>query len=364
MLDEFENPEDNAEYRRFFKEYFNFATVPFYWNTLEPDEGKVRFAKDSEKIYRRPAPDLCLEYCKQNGIMPKLHCLYYDKFTPDWCKDADEKTLLAKLEKRIAQIAERYSGKMFEFEVTNELFIVPERKTVLGRKRDIINICFDMARKYLPNDKLTINEANQIPEIAKLDYYSPYFLQCESLIRQGVPIDRIGLQNHLFVGASSRTPESYESQLRERYYWNDPLMYYKSLDIMAELGKPLEITEATVPTFGTTDEDEELQADMLRLWISVWFSHPAIDAFVYWNTIDNYAYASPGWDENKCHGGLWHKDLTPKKSAIMLKKLFSEEWRTECELVTNDEGKVTFRGFYGNYTAECCGETREFGLHK
>ncbi len=364
MLDEFEKAEDNAEYRSVFKEYFNFATVPFYWNTLEPEEGKLRFEKDSPKIYRRPAPELCMEYCEQNGITPKLHCLYYDKFTPDWCAKDDEKALLLRLEKRFAQIAERYCGRMFELEVTNELFVVKERKTVLSRKRGIVNACFELARKYFPNEKLTINEANPIPDIARLDYYSPYFLQCESLLKQGVSIDRIGLQNHLFVGASSRTPESYEAQMRERFYWNDPFMYYRALDVMAQLGKPLEITEATVPTFGTSSEDEELQADMLRLWVSIWFSHPAVDAFVYWNTIDDYAYSSPGWDENKCRGGLFHHDLTPKKSALELKKLFSNEWRTECELITDADGKISFRGFFGDYTAECCGEKINFAIHK
>ena len=49
MLDEFETEEKNAEYRRVFGEYFNMATVPFYWDTLEPDEGHPRFAKDSNK---------------------------------------------------------------------------------------------------------------------------------------------------------------------------------------------------------------------------------------------------------------------------------------------------------------------------
>ncbi len=364
MLDEFESSDDNDKYRRVFKEYFNFATLPFYWNTLEPEEGKLRFDKGSPKIFRRPPTELCLEYCNENGIIPKLHCLYYDKFTPDWCAEDEEKALLWKLEKRFSQIAERYCGKMFEFEVTNELFIAKERKTVLASKRGIAKTCFELARKYFPNEKLTINEANQIPDIAKLDYYSPYFLQCENLLNQGVPIDRIGLQNHLFVGASSRTQASYEAQLRERTYWNDPFMYYRALDVMAELGKPLEITEATVPTFGTTEEDEALQADILRLWVSIFFSHPAVDAFVYWNTLDDYAYSSPGWDENKCRGGLFHHDLTPKKSALELKNLFSREWHTECELVTDEKGEVNLRGFFGDYTAECAGKVWGFGVHK
>ena len=59
MLDEFQDDADNAEYRRFFKEYFNLATVPFYWDGLEPTEGKPRYDKDSEKIYRPRAGALC-----------------------------------------------------------------------------------------------------------------------------------------------------------------------------------------------------------------------------------------------------------------------------------------------------------------
>ena len=34
LLDEFETPEENRKYRDFFADYFNLATVPFYWNTL------------------------------------------------------------------------------------------------------------------------------------------------------------------------------------------------------------------------------------------------------------------------------------------------------------------------------------------
>ena len=71
MLDEFECEEKNAIYRGTFHNVFNLATLPFYWSDLEPEKGRPRFAKDSPKIYRRPAPDLCLEYCEENGITPQ-----------------------------------------------------------------------------------------------------------------------------------------------------------------------------------------------------------------------------------------------------------------------------------------------------
>lgn len=55
MLDELETSEKNELYKKYFREGFNAATLPFYWDALEPKKDKPRFAKDSEKIYRRPA---------------------------------------------------------------------------------------------------------------------------------------------------------------------------------------------------------------------------------------------------------------------------------------------------------------------
>ena len=82
MLDEFDSAEKNQLYRKYFAEGCNIATLPFYWSDLEPEQGKPRFAADSPKVYRRPAPDLCLDFCEANGIEPKAHCLNYAVFTP------------------------------------------------------------------------------------------------------------------------------------------------------------------------------------------------------------------------------------------------------------------------------------------
>ena len=72
MLDEFETDEKNEKYKKYFSDLFNMATLPFYWNTLEPERGKPRYAKDSPKVYRRPAIDLCMEFCEEYGIEPSL----------------------------------------------------------------------------------------------------------------------------------------------------------------------------------------------------------------------------------------------------------------------------------------------------
>ena len=368
MLDEFKDEADNVEYRRFFKEYFNLATVPFYWGNLEPVEGKPRYAKDSEKIYRRPAPELCMEYCEENGIDAKLHCLVYESWIPNWAEKLPLDEVKKKYEERFRQISERFSGRMFEFEVINELLCEETwgKKSILSEQRDIIEWSFNLARKYFPDETLVINEGNPIPGLARADYRSAYFMMIEKALLNGAPIDKIGLQNHLFTGANAHTSEEYEKSVKSGTYMNNPMTYFKGLDIIADLGLPLELTEVTVPTFGDTAEDEELQADMLKLWYSVWFSHPAVDTIVYWNTVDGYAYDAPDgkWLENNCRGGLFHHDLTPKKSALMLKKLFGELWHTDLEITTDKDGYAEFRGFFGDYTAEAEGKKFEIAIHK
>lgn len=367
MLDEFESEIDNIEYRRFFKEYFNLATVPFYWDGLESVEGKPRYDKNSEKFYRRPAPELCMEYCEENGISPKLHCLVYDKFIPDWLMKLPLDKVKKKYEERFRQISERFAGRMLEFEVINELLCESgwDRKTALSEERDIVEWSFGTARKFFPDETLVINEGNPIQDLARAGYRSRYFMMVENALLKGVQIDKIGLQNHLFTGASAHTSEGYEQEVISGVPMNDPMAYFKGLDFISELGLPLEITEVTVSTFGDTPDDEELQADMLRLWYSVWFSHPAVDAVVYWNTVDGYAYTdNSDWVENNCRGGLFHHDLTPKKSALMLKKLFSEIWHTDLELSTDKNGYAEFRGYFGEYTAEADGKAFDIAIHK
>lgn len=374
MLDEFETEEKNKKYREIFKDYFNLATVPIYWDGLEPEEGKPRFDKSSPKVYRRPAPELCLQYCEENGIGAKMHCLVYDKFIPDWLPKKDLKKMEELYEERIRQIAERYAGRLYEIEAINETFCTHAWSTqsVISEKRDIVEWAFELCRKYFPYDTLLINEGNPIAKLHQNDYRSPYFIQIEKALLKGAQIDKIGLQNHIFTGCTAKTPEEYEAAVKEGADdLLNPKKVLKALDIVGEFGLPLEFTEVTLPTFGDTEEDEKIQAEILKNIYSVWFSHPAVESIVYWNTVEGYCYIEDGvdpqtarWNENRCRGGLFHHDLTPKKSALMLKKLMNETWHTDEELVTDQNGYAEFRGFYGEYNAEVNGKIAEFGIHK
>lgn len=160
MLDELETEEKDERYKEIFKETFNEATLPFYWKEIEPAEGNLRFKKDSPKIYRRQAPDLCLEYCDKYGITPKAHCLTYFNSQPDWVDGIDISDMKIKLEKHYCELAERYAGKINGWEVINELFCAwdPWIKNPFFISDDVLDLNFKLAEKYFPCNELIINE--------------------------------------------------------------------------------------------------------------------------------------------------------------------------------------------------------------
>ena len=368
MLDEFKEEELNARYRDTFHQYFNLATVPFYWNTLEPERGKPRFAKDSEKIYRRPAPDLCVEYCREKGIDAKLHCLVYEAYVPEWVKKMTLGEVKAAYEKRFAEIAARYADQMYEVEVINEVLCIQSwagRTSALAHAPELIPWSWELARKYFPASTLVFNETTRWHRMMHYGVTDRYPLLLENALLKGATVDKIGIQAHLFVGYKAQTPEQYDASARELVDRGDVRGMLKSLDILGQFHLPLEITEITIPTFGEGEEFEQLQADMLKLWYSAYFSHPLMEAVVYWNTADGHGFSrGVEYDENRCRGGLFHRDMTPKKSALMLKHLFEEEWRTNLTAVTDEEGYLTFRGFFGDYVLSAGGANAALKLKK
>ena len=73
-LDQYNDAERNKAYREKFKEIFNYAVIPFYWDTLEPCEGNPRFDQNSSYVHRRPPVDTMMDFCKENGIRAKGNC--------------------------------------------------------------------------------------------------------------------------------------------------------------------------------------------------------------------------------------------------------------------------------------------------
>ena len=334
MVDELETDEKNRRYRESFAKVFNIATLPFYWNTLEPERGKPRFDKSSPKVYRRPSIDRLMEFCKENGIEPKGHCLNYEPFIPDWAKALEFSEYKAELELRMQRIAARYADEIHDFEVMNEIL---QKKTWETPLRKDVEWSFVTARKYFKNNKLIINEGNNVWD-HHLNGTSPYFDLIEENIKNGVPIDGIGVQGHVMWSAKEGL---------------DPYNLWSFFEKYGKLGLPLSVTEVTIPSASDGKVDEDMQAQLLKCLYSLWFGIEGMEAIIYWNLIDGYAYgATPGdmsAGENTYRGGLLAFDGTEKKAFKALDALVNHEWRTNLVGKTDRQGRIAFNGFYGDY---------------
>ncbi len=367
MLDEFETEEKNGLYRGKFPEAFNLATLPFYWNALEPQKGGFRFGTDSPRMYRRPNADLCLAYCREKGITPKAHCLNYDYFRPVWLSDVSVEAHKAALEDHFRILAERYADAIPSWEVTNETFNVTFAAHFLDpaysrfyRERDFNSWSFLTADRYFPKNHLIINDhldfgCMRSPHGEFFGERSPYYMEIERMLQNGVThLDAIGFQFHCFF-----SPEAEEELAVTRY---NPGHLFEVLDTYRKLGKKLQITEMTLSAFGGSPEDEEIQALLLENLYSVFFSHPAMEAVIYWNLADGYASGSSPGDmkagENQYFGGLCRFDLSEKPAFTVLKKLVNDKWHTTLT-VPAVNGTAAFRGFYGDYLLTVCADGKE-----
>jgi len=349
MLDEFETPEKNKKFRSVFADTFNYAVVPFYWNTLEPEQGKPRYAKDSPRVYRRPSPDLCVEFCRENDIDMKGHCLVYDAFSPSWLPK-DAAGIWREYDKHFEEIAARYKNDIPDWDVINETISWSpySNSTAIFRDRRFVHRSYEMGRRYFTRNRLFINEAAQIWERFRFDR-TAFYMQLEKLERDNVSFDAIGMQMHIFV------PREKEMEERGAFRY-DPLVAYDVMDTFGEFGKPLHISEVTVPTYCGGAEDDDVQAELLDMLYRMWFSHKSVEGIAYWNLVDGYAHGAPIGDmtagENTYGGGLLNFDMSEKPAFKVIKKLIKEEWTTNISDSSDEGGMADFRGFKGYYDVE------------
>src|SRR5207249_1964508 len=107
-------------------------------------------------------------------------------------------------------------------------------------------------------------------------------------------------------------------------------------DRFATLGLPVRITELDIDS-----NDEKLQADYLRDFLTASFSHPNVNGIMVWGF-----WEGAHWRPN---AAMYRKDWTPRPIASVWKDLIYKQWWTDQHASTNDRGVAKSRGFLGDY---------------
>lgn len=346
VLDQLQSPELNAKYERAFTRIFNFATIPFYWGDLEPEQGKPRFAEGSAYIWRRPPPDRLLQWCQANRITAKGHALLYAKnmFMPEWTVRDNPEAFMEQARKHMAELAGRYDGKIAVWDVINEEIPRVANLAEWHAVPDDYSLqCFREADRLFPKDvKLLINDGTSQTHVTT-DLCEA---NVKKLLNAGVRVDGIGIQFHTYGN----------SFVNGKVYSPKQLIF--TYDRLRQLGLKLYITEITIP--GVGEDGPALQGAAVANLYRLWFSTPNMAGVTWWNLGDGTAFGG----ENKALGGLVDENMDPKPAYEALDQLINHEWKTNTKGTTGPEGSFAFRGFKGGYqvTVEVLGKTQKFAI--
>jgi endo-1,4-beta-xylanase len=329
-------------YREQFAELFNFATLPFFWGAFEREEGKLEM-KNLRRMTR---------WCVLHDIEAEGTPLCWHQVWPGWLKEMDLAQVRRLQIARIEREVKSFAREVGTWVVVNEPVIMPNWKekdnpiTKLSRQLgcvDLIREAYTAARKGNPKATLVLNDYDLSPRYEKL---------IEECMGAGVQFDVIGLQSHMHSG-----------------YWG-PNKTWETIERFARFNKPLYFTEVTILSgkirrgidcmrryddWATTREGEKLQEKQVVEFYRLLFSRPAVKRITWWDLQDGAWLGAPS--------GLLRKDMTPKPVYNALKKLIKEDWWTgPLQLRTDAAGKVSFRGFLGDYLFEFGRQTMPFSV--
>ena len=249
-------------------------------------------------------------------------------------------------ERRIRDIAGRYGSRVDSWDVVNESatdFDIFGRKAVRGKPfdrsryglmpADYAYKAFMWSQKYLPASAwLNINEYNMVP----------FFDQVKALLDNGVRIDVVGSQMHLFNPAESVKIARGEFT-KEVYAKIHPAAIAERFRILSQANRPIHLSEITITAPDNSPRGQMVQAIIMRNCYRAWFSVEKMNGITWWNVVDDCG--APG---EPSISGLFTRDMRPKTAYFAMDDLVNREWKTKTTVKASG-GKVYFRGFRGRY---------------
>ncbi len=325
---------------------FNYGTIPFYWGRYEPTEGD----------YQQESRMNTAKYLVQHGAKVKGHPLCWHTVCADWLMKYDNKTILDKQLRRIDREVSAFRGTVDMWDVINEVVIMP----IFDRYDNAVTrICKDLGRVGLVKEVFAAAHAANPDAVLLINDFNlsdSYQILIDGCLNAGVPIGAIGLQTHQHQGYKGK---EWLAEVLERFsVFGLPLHFTENTLVSGHLMPPhiVDLNDYQVDDWPTTPEGEERQEKEWREMYEFLFAHPLVEAITGWDFADGAWLGAPS--------GLIRKDNSEKPSYRTLKHLIKEEWTTDVDLTTDQDGYVFLEGFLGTYEASWKNGSAVFELKK
>ncbi|HAU36748.1 MAG TPA: hypothetical protein DCX07_03400 [Phycisphaerales bacterium] len=261
-----------------------------------------------------------IDWFRAHGLEVRGHNLMWPRWdrTP-WREDkgkwkqleSDKDNMRKLFLDHIQDEAGTLKGKINEWDVINEPWSHYHFMELLGD--EVIIDWFQAAHQADPGARLVLNEGNgegrrgkNLLRLAKI------------LLDAKAPIHGIGLESHFGWGVPG------------------PEASYAIFEQFANLGLNISITE-----FDQVIDDETLQADWQRDFLTIAFSHPKVTSFTRWGFYNVKGARHPR--------GFFNPDWTLKPNGKVYTDLVFTQWWTDLQGKTDANGVYQARGFLGDY---------------
>jgi len=183
-----------------------------------------------------------------------------------------------------------------------------------------------------------------------------YHAQIEYCLDNDVRFDAIGIQTHMHTQHRLLSEEKMWAFLQLYSAYRKPLHlsevtlvssrlfdnWRELKEFNARIKSARQAGQSEPPSRQSTARGEQRQAQLVHDFYTLAFSHPAVDAIVWWNLSDEGAWRGSA-------GGLLSKKMEPKPAYEVLQQLINKQWRTLKTTQLPHSGRIALRGFKGLY---------------
>ena len=305
-----------------FAETFNYATLPFVWRAIEPREHELNWKWHDDWIHWLEAKGMAI---KGGGLIR-----FAETHLPDWVWiwENDFEAVRDYVFDHVERCVQRYRGRIDHWDAVTGLHLENCMNFSMDRVLEISRVCTYAVKRTDPKASVILDLVQPWGEYFANNPKSVWpYNYAEMCINAGVAFDAIGLQ--IFFGAAG-----------QGFHCRDLMAASDLLDLFGQLGKPIHVTAAGVPSAcypdpdaavggkehqpGTggvwrTPWDENVQAEWLDAFYRVAIAKPFVTAISWRDFSDHQPHYMP-------HGGLLRKDLHPKAAFQKLQAVRNEIW--------------------------------------